>query len=306
MNGREKMNILVAVDNGYIEPLMVMLTSLFDTNHWSKTVIYLLYSNVSDKNLSMLKDYVNKSGNKIECIKVSREMFDHLPTRSFSEETYYRLLACRFLPQNVDKILFLDPDMIVKQSLEQIYTKKMGKYYYFAVTDNENEAIEKFRKIFRLPKNYPYVNSGFLLMNISLMRQNIDVTEIIDFIKSNANRLTYLDQDVLNALFHDNIYVIPSGYNYDTRFRSIRDIVTYPYQLINLILQKEIYVLHYKGPDKPWKKGYGGKFGLSFYRNSKVIGDKEINKNNSYNIFTWIYYLKKQYLMKFLMNKKGK
>ena len=80
---------------------------------------------------------------------------------------YYRLLACKFLPSDLDKVLYLDPDIIVINELRSLYELDLSGYL-FAAAYHKRIPIKEINRI-RL-KAYEmdeYYNSGVLLMNLS-------------------------------------------------------------------------------------------------------------------------------------------
>ena len=56
-----------------------------------------------------------------------------------------------------------------------------------------------------IPHEYPYFNSGVLLMNLSLLRQTFDSKVLFDFISTHGNNLRFHDQDILNARLYNKV-----------------------------------------------------------------------------------------------------
>lgn len=266
------MNILVAVNDNYVYPLLVMLESLYKTNTWEPIKVYLLYSNLTKKHIRMIEKITTINSNSLSAIYVKEDV-ECLPARGFSAETYYRLFAFKYLPSDVDRILFLDPDMIVCDSLKSIYEKQFHNFFVYAVPDKEDDQIKKTRKVFSIDKKYKYVNSGFQLMNIKEIRNQVSYMELNRFILNNADRLPYLDQDVLNILFMDKIGYIDEKYNFDCRFHinTALEKVQYLIEKYLLSFKNDKVVLHYKGKSKPWNKGYTGKYQNYFLKYAKLV-----------------------------------
>lgn len=158
---------------------------------------------------------VEKNGHLFEAIFVSTNFFDNLPQiKRISNETYYRLLCAELLPENIDKVLYLDADIIIKESLKQLYNSQMGKFYFFAAKD-ENIDIDnwKIHKKLNIPLNKPYINAGVLLINLKLFREEVRTEELFEFVKLNYKKLYFSDQDVINSMFYNKIKVISLNYN---------------------------------------------------------------------------------------------
>src|SRR5690606_39534621 len=93
------MNILVTLNSNYINPLKVMLWSLFFNNRGRDFHIYLMHSSLTGQELADLDQYINACGHQFSAIRISSEYFAGAPVvKHYSQEMYYRLLAHRFLP----------------------------------------------------------------------------------------------------------------------------------------------------------------------------------------------------------------
>lgn len=91
----------------------------------------------------------------------------HLPD---CEESFYRLMAFPYLPKEVHRCLYLDPDIIIRQSLLPLYFMDMGDYY-IAAASHMYGAKKKFNKLrLGITENKRYINSGVMLMNLDVIR----------------------------------------------------------------------------------------------------------------------------------------
>ena len=108
------MNILISINSKYIVPAKVMLKSLNEVNPSEKKV-YLLYNDVAEIELKEFSDYLLKECNCVLFpIFVDSSQFSGLPLgHQFTVEIYFRLLADKLLPRDIDKILWLDADIVI-------------------------------------------------------------------------------------------------------------------------------------------------------------------------------------------------
>ena len=115
------MNVLVTINKKYLEKMHVMVTSLLD-NCKENVDIYVLANDVKEKDLSKLKI---KENGKFHLLHYTNETLDNAPTtKRYPSVIYYRLLAATFLPPSLDRVLYLDPDIIVLKDLSNLYNKK--------------------------------------------------------------------------------------------------------------------------------------------------------------------------------------
>lgn len=294
------MNILVALNDAYVAPLEVMLTSLFVTNKWCKIKVFLFYSNINESNINNIKKLIEHNGHSFEAIYVTANLFDNLPQiKRISNETYYRLLCAELLPKNINKVLYLDADIIIKESLKELYRSNMDGFYFFAARD-ENIDVKNYKihKKLNIPLDKPYVNAGVLLINLKLFRNEVKTEELLDFVRLNYKKLYFSDQDVINSLFYNKIKVISLVYNCKSCLVD-DSLIKYLLFIFNRKNKKDIKIIHYLADDKPWKKGFHSRHGKYFYKYAELSGNDEMTKFCNYNKYFWVYnYLYKKYIDK--------
>ncbi|NMB95224.1 MAG: glycosyltransferase family 8 protein [Clostridiaceae bacterium] len=266
------MNILVALDSNYIRPLKVMLKSLFINNEDVKFSIYLMHSSIIDEELNDLNSYVINHGSKLENINIDDSYFADAPILfHYTREMYYRLLAYKFLPENLERILYLDPDILVINPIRELYYMDIEGYLY-AAAYHDIPSIKGINKIRLNPYEIDaYYNSGVLLMNLKLQRQCIEEKSIYEFVEKNHSKLIMPDQDILNALYSRKIKSIDEKlYNYDVRYYNYYKILSNNIWDMDYVIRNTI-ILHFCGKKKPWKKSYSGKFHSLYKHYEKLV-----------------------------------
>lgn len=255
------MNILVTLNSTYVKPLKVMLKSLFINNQEERFSIYLMHSSLTDEELDDLNNFITFHGSQLVIVKIDDGYFKNAPVLlHYTKEMYYRLLAFKFLPQNLDRVLYLDPDILVINSIKELYDMDIKDYLYAAAYHD----ILSFKEINKLRLNSyqinAYYNSGVLLMNLDLQRQLIDEQSIYKFVEKNRSKLIMPDQDILNALYAKKIKSLDEKlYNYDAKYYSYYKIMSNGVWDMDNVIRKTV-ILHFCGKKKPWKKNYSGKF----------------------------------------------
>ena len=150
-----------------------MIRSYTESNREVITNIYVAHSALEEKDLQYLKESINTKNVLIYDIKVTEHWFTDIPVlERLPEESFYRLLAFHILPENVDRCLYLDPDIIIRKSLLPLYNADLGERYIAAAShmhgkkDNFNKARLGIRGQER------YINSGVMLMNLKQIRRD--------------------------------------------------------------------------------------------------------------------------------------
>ena len=271
------MNVLVTLNAAYISPLKVMLRSLFD-NCSENVNIYLMHSDIKDTQLNQLSVYIRSFGHTLYPIRINKNTFLEAPVHSYySKEMYYRLIAHIYLPDHVDKVLYLDPDILVINPVERLYNIELDKYY-FAAAAHTKPVIDYINKIRLKIDSNKYYNSGVMLINAALLRKEVDISHILGYIREHANELILPDQDVLNGLFWNKIKPLDEYlYNYDARrYRSYliasKGRVNMDYVIYNTV------ILHFCGKQKPWHPNYKYRFGVLYKYYQKMVQMDEAPK----------------------------
>ena len=265
------MDILVTLNSNYLKPLKIMLKSLFINHPDESFTIYLMHSSISEAELADLAGYVSAEGNRLEVIGVDPDMFRDAPVvKHYSKEMYYRILAYRFLPDKLDKILYLDPDLLVINSIRELYDTDLTGYLY-AAAYHDRVAVTEINKIRLMPYEIQaYYNTGVMLMNLALQREMIREQDIFDFVEENKFKLILPDQDIINALYSRYIKQIDEiRYNYDPRFYHYYKILSNGKYDMDYIIN-HTSIIHFCGKRKPWHKKYRGLF-YSLYKHYEKL-----------------------------------
>ncbi|UJL46299.1 glycosyltransferase family 8 protein [Virgibacillus sp. NKC19-16] len=255
------MNILVTLNSNYMKPLKIMLYSLFVNNEGEAFTIYLMHSSMKEAELSDINQYIADHGQSLEIITVTDDYFKGAPVlKHYTKEMYYRLLAFKFLPSELDKILYLDPDILVINEIRTLYDMDISGSLY-AAAYHEIASVTEINKLRLKPYDMEaYYNSGVLLMNLDLQREKMKEQEIFDYVEENKKRLLYPDQDIINALYSQDIKNLDEViYNYDPRYYRYYKAVSSGKMDVDYVIHNTRFI-HYRGKKKPWNKNYTGKF----------------------------------------------
>lgn len=256
-----KMNILVTLDSGYIKPLTVMLNSVAVSNPANTFDIYVAHASLTTEDFQYLAERVPGDRIRIHSIPIAPQMFEDAPVDDrIPKATYYRLLAAQFLPETLDRVLYLDPDLVVINPLNDFYSMNLDEKYFAAASHQFNLMQWINRVRLKLPRGAQYINAGVMLMNLELLRSEQDVHAIYDYIRIHRGHLPLKDQDIINGMYASKTaYVDALYYNLDetywhnhNRFNRSRRVKTIDE------IEKITVIVHYCGKNKPWKEDYRG------------------------------------------------
>ena len=259
------MELLVTVDKNYIPPLQVMLTSLYMNNPGEDVEMYLLHSRLQEKELEPLEKQCGRLGYKFFPVKIEDSWFSQAPvTKQYPREMYYRLLAPCFLPQKLHRILYLDPDILVINSLKPLWETDMkGRLFAAAAHTGKTNLANNINQV-RLGTTHKYFNSGVLLINLDQGRKEILPEEIFQYAGEHAKELLLPDQDILNAVFGSRTLELDDYlWNYDARNYSTYLLRSGGVCDMDWVMENT-GILHFCGKTKPWQAGYIHRFGILY------------------------------------------
>ena len=250
------MNLLVTLDSNYVNPLVVLLKSLMITNPENEFDLYVAHSSLTEDDFMKINAAVDPSRTRVHPIVVSPGILADAPVfKRITNETYYRLLMMDFLPETVDRILYIDPDTVVLRDISPLYNMDF-KGKTIGAAGHTKLFIEDINHIrFRTGRDSRYFNAGVMMVNLEKMRKNITSQMVFDYVRKNKRRLFVADQDVLNGMFgNDMIPIDECIYNLDEKT------VIYNRRRVQNLkwVEENAVIVHFNGKYKPWKEGYKG------------------------------------------------
>lgn len=259
-------NILVSFNKNYARPFQVMIKSLMVNNSNERFHVYLLHNGLKEVLISQLLKGLDKNKVSLSAIEVDSKMFEsaHITDR-YPQEMYYRLLAPKLLPESLDRILYLDPDILVINSIVELWNLDLGEKAFGAASHLGIIDIMNPINRIRLNTDHDYYNTGVILMDLKKARAIINPDDIFKLVTENQIELLLPDQDVFNHLYGKyTLDLDETIWNYDARYYQQYRLRTNGEVDLNWVIENCV-ILHFCGKQKPWHKNYTSKFG-SLYK----------------------------------------
>ena len=271
----ETVNILLTLDKNYLQALPAMLKSLFLNNPGEKIHVHLVHEDMSPEDLEPVDRLCARHLAKLIPLRISGDRFRGAPVNyHYSRAMYYRLLAFELLPASLDRILYLDPDVLVINRLAPLYTQDISRHLYAAAAHTGLTNISTYVNQFRLntfDAEY-YYNSGVILMNLAKLRREEDGAKVFDYVAHHGNELILPDQDVFNALYGRHVLPLDDGlYNYDSRRFEAYLLKSGGEMTMDWVMRNTV-VLHFCGKRKPWHETCGGRFASLYKHYMRLAG----------------------------------
>lgn len=231
--------IVFATDDNYVLPLCVAIKSIINNkNKEDELKIYVFNSGLNNENVAILNSF-NSDSCTIQLIDVSKYLNE--TKSSIYAMGRFPISACFrfFIPQilyEYDKVIYLDCDVLVMQSLKELYCVDLTNVLCAA---NNMIVGENF-------ENKDYFNSGVLVVNNKEFIKQDAINKCLDYMKKNKE-LSYPDEMALNYVCKDKVKFIDTKYNFQTTYaKEKKSLIATKVKRIN-----DIVIIHYT--DKPWK-----------------------------------------------------
>lgn len=248
------LQVCCAAEGEYVVHTAAMLDSVLFQAEGRAHVHFLHGPDLPRASGELLRDVVGAGGGRIRFHEISPSGLAGLPVvEQFTEAMWYRIFLPELLP-NVDRVLYLDSDTIVADSLAPLWELDVGNNYLGAVTNIFQPNHLQRPAELGLSGPEVYFNSGVLLMNLDQMRRDGCTAGLRDYARAHARELEWPDQDALNVVLgarrlelHPRWNVMNSVFAFDGARRvfgrrALRD------------ARRNPAIRHFEGPagNKPW------------------------------------------------------
>lgn len=255
-------NVVFATDEEYLPITAVALTSVAANflDDRKLRVFILVDRPMPGDDANRFRQLSEKYKIELQEVVVSAADFASVrTTRGISSATYFRLCMHLALPTDVEKIVYLDSDMIILGDIAELFDTDLSGETLFAGAEDYNSIAH--RKSYKTPATSVNLNAGVLVCNIKSMREMDFLGVVTDYIQRNQYLIFHGDQQILNHLFNSRMKYIHIRWNMHGQLFE-------PHWVANnmstraLISAADIAagcddpgIVHYNGGMKPWNGG---------------------------------------------------
>lgn len=256
---RTKHIVLISDDN-YIIPTQVCVQSIINNfrDEQEQLIVHVCTFGLNENNTKKL---TGLSTNKVHVIIDTynlcdyKDRIDQISQRSHVTPTALIKFELPNYFKDIDTILYLDGDIIVKGGIPELLNIDLANNYLAA-------SFEFWAYItavkYSLKRKIPfYFNSGVMLMNLKQMRVD-GIPEKLWYYKLNSTKTKLMDQESLNAVCGENTLPLGLKWNFNPVFytdfyvRFINKAYNSKYCSISDMME-DVKIIHYVGKsDKPW------------------------------------------------------
>lgn len=247
--GHEPINLLLAADARYGRYAGIAIASIVASNPGEPFTVHLFSNGVRRGDLRKLRGLLKRAGVGLWVYDVAARLAANQPPPARGHLTataYARLMMGELLPTSLNRVIYLDCDVICTGELRPLWQLGDAVPVLGATLDRTGA---RWKPLLGLAPEAPYFNSGVLIVNLDGWRQRDVARRIIDWIAANPAKATLADQDAINACLGDEIMPLPDCWNLQIG----KDSGALPRERLN-----EAVLLHYTGGQKPWRFRFDG------------------------------------------------
>jgi lipopolysaccharide biosynthesis glycosyltransferase len=257
------MNIVFTANTNYAAHLAVAMCSLFENNRGAAFDVYLINADMDKASWSGLEAIAERYGHHLIDVTISDQDLEGLVTNyHFRKESYYRLFIAEKL--QLSKALFLDADIVVNGSIDDLYSTDIEDCYLAAVID---PGFDRHKDL-EMSEESKYFNAGVMLLNLAWCRRDNLKEGVIDLVKRKPWAVPFLEQCGLNSVVNGKWKELHPKFNLQGCFFET-EIDTYlalfPGRDLIDAVQSPV-IIHYSGSGKPWHFGYKHPFRKLYWK----------------------------------------
>lgn len=221
------MNIVYSSDENYVQHMAVSIFSLLENNKEIKEInVYILSNDISSRSKEELIRIVEEQFHQnVFFIEFApfKERLNLKMEWSISLSAYARLFLPEMLPDNCEKVIYIDCDTVICTSLSELWDTDLKSCLVGGVMDT---VLPQFKSAVGLKKEDVYINSGVLLIDIKKWRDERTQDEFVHFIETHGGRVSHHDQGTINGVLNDRILILSPRFNvmtpmFTTRYENL-------------------------------------------------------------------------------------
>lgn len=272
-----KMVIVTGADENYTAGLLVTILSLLHHLPLHQSVkLYVLDGGIKGSTKEKLITAWTDERLKIEWILCDTQSLSKFVIAGhLNHSTYLRLLIPSILPDDCDKALYLDSDLLIRSDITNLWNIDVEEFAVLAGQETSSPYVDSAVKWAPTPQKFAALgtttpipnyrdlgmnplakvfNAGVLLINVRLWRERSIPDKLANCLEANRDHVLFCDQYALNVELAQSWKEIDTRWNVTTQFYEYYtnvDDSPFDEQTFKEV-QQNSWIAHFTGPNKPW------------------------------------------------------
>ena len=232
-------NICLACDENYSKHAGVAIASILaNAEEDDKISFFILSDSLNDECKNKILQLKNIKDCEINFIEVDKALFkdyQNIKTHEYIPLCGYYRLKMATLLNNIDRVIYLDCDIVVNKSLKEFFNTDLTQNIIAGVSDINKRMLKK---------NPFYINTGVLLIDLMKIREQNIENDFLNWTIKNIETIKMGDQEIINEVLKGKIKLVDEKWNVQSsNFTNRSSYTSHP------------YIIHYVSRRKPWHFG---------------------------------------------------
>jgi lipopolysaccharide biosynthesis glycosyltransferase len=246
-------HLLLCTNALYLQHVAVCLASLLLNNpdlYFDIVIVGRATERLDEGKLSRsLARFPNKSLSFREFTPPSDRLLPLNPRAHYTLDNWTRLWVEEFFDDDIERVLYLDADIVVVGSLAPLWHVDLEGALLGAV---DIPGSDRGVTHLGLRAEDGYFNSGVLLVDLQQWRETRALATVLGHVEANPELMMRdVDQEALNACFHGRRKRL--DYKWNSLLSFFREPPSIPLAPAEIAaVRREACVIHFNGNSKPW------------------------------------------------------
>ncbi|MGJ0715718.1 glycosyltransferase family 8 protein [Enterococcus raffinosus] len=254
---KEKITVVSSCNDAFAEHVSALFVSVLENAEQptENFDFYVIDDEITIANKRLMRETIKGYDASLHFMTIDKKYFaDAVESDRIPETAYYRIAIPElFRDKGLERILYLDCDMIALTDISELWEVDLSGYILAAVEDaGFHHRLEKMAVACDSTK---YFNSGFMLINMEKWLSENVTKRVLRYIHDNPEKLKFHDQDALNAILHDQWLQLHPKWNAQSYI--MKREVEHPDpegEKDYFQTRRDPKIIHYSGHIKPWSK----------------------------------------------------
>ncbi len=215
----EHLHIAISSDKNYLMQATIFAKSVAVNNlqDFDSVTIHLLARDITLAQQESFRNEIESFGLKLLIYDLSeiRQMLGIDIPNTISISSYARLFLSSLISDDIEKLIYADTDALSLKSFKNLWLTDLNSYSVAGVLDI---VSNKAKTNIGIDIISPYINAGFLLINLKFWRENQFEQKFIKFLHKYNGNVFHHDQGIINAICNNTIRILPPQYNVVSNF----------------------------------------------------------------------------------------
>ncbi len=243
--------IALAADENYTQHMAaVTLSVLHNATEPQRIFLFFLDAGIREEDREELGRIVESYGARHAFIRPDTAIYSNITTQRYGVAALFRLSLETLLPQEVERVIYLDCDVLVFADLTTLWQTDLGPNIVGAVTNLGHQPTERLGIA-----EGEYFNSGVLLIDLHRWREEGLGKKVLSYMVNHNEKLIFPDQDGLNCILKGRWQPLPLRWNAQPAIYSMY----HKKKFVSGISAADYHtaitnpgIMHFVGEDKPW------------------------------------------------------